>query len=397
MDEGYKKPQVLFIGGFPDKDIENVKGGQISACRAIISSPLSQKVLFVLLDTTQISIPPPGILKRLYNSFARLVKLIRILLFSKIDLVLIFCSGGLSFIEKGIMALISRIFGKTVILSVRSGHFMSNCKKITWRLVAKSLLKIPHVIICQGNNWVNFYKQTFDISENKCFVVPNYLDVRHNLGKTNIRPENSKFIFVFIGWIEKSKGIYDLVDAFKLAGDRLKNCELHCFGSGGEYNRIIEYVKVQGLIDKVKFWGWVEKEELMIKMKDYHALVLPTYREGFPNVIIEAMSIGLPVITTPVGAIPDYLVNNINSILIEPGEAKLLSEAMCRLTYDEELRQLLIANGFKLVNEVFDSEKAWVKMALAINAALLLKGASKMIIPNLFINGESDETINAKP
>ena len=92
-------------------------GGQLHACRTLIDSEINSVVEFILLDSTMISLPPPPVYIRVYFSFQRILKFCYKLLLKKPDVVLIFTSAGLSFLEKGLMVFIAFIFQTRVIIS----------------------------------------------------------------------------------------------------------------------------------------------------------------------------------------------------------------------------------------------------------------------------------------
>ena len=97
-----------------------------------------------------------------------------------------------------------------------------------------------------------------------------------------------------------------------------------------------------------------EKNELYMGCDIF---LLPTYAEGLPNALLEAMSFGLPVITTPVGAIPEVIKDGENGFLIDPGDAKALSDRIITLIEDPGLRETMGKNNIKSINTEFAQEK----------------------------------------
>ena len=88
-----------------------------------------------------------------------------------------------------------------------------------------------------------------------------------------------------------------------------------------------------------KFLGWVNGEQKDKAFKEASIFCLPSYAEGFPMAVLDAWSYGLPVITTPVGGIPDVAVNNENLLVFSPGDIEALADCMERLIADKELYQ----------------------------------------------------------
>jgi len=92
-------------------------------------------------------------------------------------------------------------------------------------------------------------------------------------------------------------------------------------------------------------------------LRAFDVFVLPSVKEGFPWVILEAMAAEIPIVATKVGAIPEIIQDNENGILIEPRNPKAITDAVEKLLKDKELRSRLIINGKKTVVEKFNLNK----------------------------------------
>ena len=93
------------------------------------------------------------------------------------------------------------------------------------------------------------------------------------------------------------------------------------------------------LSGNVRFLGWVGPEQRDQILKEADIFILPSYNEGLPMAILEAMAWGLPIITTPVGGIPEVLIQGQNGLLVEPGNVNQLSKSIQYLMQDMALRQ----------------------------------------------------------
>jgi len=121
---------------------------------------------------------------------------------------------------------------------------------------------------------------------------------------------------IFIGNIIKTKGIVELVDAAKTLLDNNKNLSFHIVGEGIEKLKLEQSIATLGLSSSIKFYGAINHDQISNLLHDADLLVLPSYREGVPNVIMEALACGLPVVATKVGGIPE-VVNSSNGILLD--------------------------------------------------------------------------------
>jgi len=179
------------------------------------------------------------------------------------------------------------------------------------------------MIICLSEYWKQFFKDNF--SPKKIEIVPNIIDYPIMMKKNN---QWGKIIFLFLGLIGDRKGLFDVIEVIKNDIDVFDNkIELIIGGNG-------EVVKLQKIIEKyqigniVKFVGWVQHETKVQYLQDSDVYILPSYNEGLPVSILEAMSYGKPIISTNVGGIPEIVKNNENGFLINPGNFEQIESSI---------------------------------------------------------------------
>jgi glycosyltransferase involved in cell wall biosynthesis len=141
---------------------------------------------------------------------------------------------------------------------------------------------------------------------------------------------------LFVGRLIKEKGIFELLEAMI---DILKqvDCHLLIVGNGEEKEEIIRRIKNAKLENSVSLLGYMDSEKLYQVYQESTIFILPSYREGFPTAITEAMNFGLPIITTPVGGIPDHLQDGVNALFIKPKDPEVIANAVIRLLKDPKL------------------------------------------------------------
>lgn len=142
---------------------------------------------------------------------------------------------------------------------------------------------------------------------------------------------------IFVGGLDPfRKGIYDILKALPMVIGACKNI---CFTFGGDNVRDALDNSLDSLFTRwVSFRGWVSEAEKVALYRAADLLLLPSYEEGLPYVIVEAMAARLPIISTPVGAIPEVIEEGINGFLINPGDYQALARRIVRLCRGEELR-----------------------------------------------------------
>ncbi len=99
----------------------------------------------------------------------------------------------------------------------------------------------------------------------------------------------------------------ELIEGFNQIKDQYPNLHLVYAGSGIMHNKLIQYVSAHNLIERVTFLGNVAHDELPAWLSNATALCLPSYNEGVPNVVLESMAAGTPVLATSVGGIPEVV------------------------------------------------------------------------------------------
>lgn len=342
---------VVYVGAKPDFK-NNHAGGQSTASQGLIEYAHANDINLTIIDSAQESFPRPTMNQRIKKALVRLADLIKVLRKQKVDKVIIFCSGGFSFYEKSSLALISVIFGVKTLLFVRSGHFMTECSQSkVKRLIATLLLKIPHQIGAQGESWKAFYRQ-LGVPDEKIMIVRNWLPDSRYIAKSPkryIENKKQKLTYIFVGWVVKSKGIYELVQAVGQS-DVLKKCRFIVAG-GGESLDDVENLIQKEKIGCIELLGWQTPEQIDELLQDAHVFVLPSYAEGFPNALLEALSQGLPAVVTSVGSIPDSAIDGKNAELVEPKNSHSLRVALEKFYYSPELIEQYSQKSLSIVTE----------------------------------------------
>ena len=128
-----------------------------------------------------------------------------------------------------------------------------------------------------------------------------------------------------------------------------------------------------GIADHVELLGWVRGEDKERLLATAVLYVLPSYNEGLPVSVLEAMAAGLPILTTPVGGIPEAVTDGVEGFLVEPGDVRTLADRLERLLADADLaRRMGVAARHKV--EAAFSANAVVPQLEAMYAAMGLHG-----------------------
>lgn len=171
--------------------------------------------------------------------------------------------------------------------------------------------------------------------------------------------KDSNFVFSFIGRIVEDKGIIELLEAFENVQKRYINTHLIIAGPFEEdsekfNSRIINRFKI---IPNIHWMGFVSDIRPILVASN--VLVLPSYREGFPNVVIQAGAMDLPCVVTDISGCNEIIKNDINGLIVPPKNVYALENALLELIIDDEKRKLLAQNARPLIVERYEQQKVW--------------------------------------
>lgn len=319
-----RKKKVLFVGSFKNGSETGHVGGQMFACTSLINSSLNDEIDWVKIDTTASTNKHRSKVERSIGAAKRIVFFLFAMLFRNIDSVLIFCSRGASFREKGLMIRLAKNFGKKTILAPRSGLLIDDFDKSSgFKNFGQKVFDACDIIICQGRFWERYFNTQFSGLTEKTVVVHNWIKKRDN---EKVIKSGKRMKIVFLGWIDQNKGVFDLINvAYEL---RSLDIEWHLAGNGKDYEEVAQMVSTYKMEEYFKLLGWVhgdEKDKLLVSSDVF---ILPSYREGLPNSMLEAMMYSLCTIVSDVGAVSDIIEDTVNGYLIEPGNVDSIKSAV---------------------------------------------------------------------
>jgi len=172
-------------------------------------------------------------------------------------------------------------------------------------------------------------------------IIPNGIDLKRfeNLD----RKKGDKFSIMTVARLEKVKGVAYLIRA--MTGLQFSNFELLIIGAGSEKRNLEELAEKLGLKDKVRFLGEIPNEKIPSYLTLADCFVLPSLREGFGIVVLEAQAAGVPVIGTKVGGILDLIEDGKTGILVRSGSSEDISQAISRVYANLDFSRSLVQNA----------------------------------------------------
>lgn len=153
------------------------------------------------------------------------------------------------------------------------------------------------------------------------------------------------------------KHVLEAIHAFVEVHDMYSDWELELVGSGVLDNECRELIKKLDAQEYIHFYGWVEKNQVPKITRKWKYGLLPSDHEGLPNSMIELMGIGVPFIATPVGGIPDILMDNINGFILDGATVAAVRKGLERAMSAQNYVQLS-ESAFASIKERFSLESA---------------------------------------
>ena len=156
----------------------------------------------------------------------------------------------------------------------------------------------------------------------------------------------------YIGRLSEEKGTPNFVKAIPEISKEKDNLEFLIGGDGQLCDKIKKHLDENNLNDKVKLTGWINHDELPDYLNELKLVVLPSYTEGLPNIMLEAMACGTLVLATPVGAIPDVITDGGTGFIMENNSPACIAENVMRALEHSDLERI-VENARALVEREF--------------------------------------------
>jgi glycosyltransferase involved in cell wall biosynthesis len=364
------KKKILMLGKLPPPYM-----GPSVATEIILNSSLKNKFDLIHLDTkANESLLTLGkwSLKKIITNNRIYFKMWKMVSKNKPDLVWIPISQTtVGFIKDSVFIIISRLFGRKVILHLRGSDFknwMQNKASFFTKLYVKRVLKSTQGIIVLGNNIRHLFENYFP--PGKIFVVPNGADYEIPVMEKNPgRPVK----IIYLGNLQQSKGIEDVLDALVILKNRFqKKFEAAVIGAWRNENTKNSCLsKIEQHKLPVTFYPpQINKEKLTHLASSGIFVFTPREPEGHPWVIVEAMAAGLPIISTDKGAIIESVLHGKNGFIVEPAHPEQIADKLNLLIEDAGLRKKMAQESRRLYLENFTEQKMVERLARSFNTVL---------------------------
>jgi glycosyltransferase involved in cell wall biosynthesis len=222
--------------------------------------------------------------------------------------------------------------------------------------VVRRMLTWPDLVVVLSREQLEAFRRA--APEQAVEMVPNGIDcapyVRHH--RSAAEPD-APLRLIYMGRLVAGKGLLETIEGLRLARSRGVNARLVIAGNGPEEPRLRQYTREAGLAREVSFVGAAYGEHKAQLLAQADALALPSYTEGLPYALLEAMAAGVVPIVTPVGAIPDVVTDGEHGLLVAPRDAESIAQAIAALAADRARLTRMSAASRKHVATAYSVER----------------------------------------
>lgn len=267
------------------------------------------------------------------------------------DVIHMTTSGSLAIIRDILLLKAAKKHGIPTVYHIRFGKTeeMAQSNSRLWRLFLKAMRTADAVLTIDKKTYCAVKKYVHCAN---VFLVPNPI----NTAKLPKLKDEPKKQIVFLGWVVPTKGVSELVEAWNTVGTEYPDYKLLIIGQSSP--KYLEELKNSIKADNIAFSGEMSHENAMKSVAESEVFILPSYTEGFPNAVVEAMALKKTVIASAVGAIPEMLGDDCG-ILIEPKSSEEIASALRKTLPDRELRERISANALSKVNSEYKIETVY--------------------------------------
>jgi glycosyltransferase involved in cell wall biosynthesis len=268
----------------------------------------------------------------------------------------------LSLFRKGAVIVTCRALGVPAVLHLHAAqlhHFYGGLPR-PLQALTRWVFSLPASVVVLGSAARKFVIEDLDVEPGRVDIVIN--GVPEPTHARRIAGESAMQRVLFLGNLSERKGVSDLLLALALPGLDTAKLEVTLAG-GGDVGAYEAKARQLGIGSFVRFAGWSDQQQVARLMARADVLVLPSYDEGLPLVILEALANGVAVVCSSVGEIPSVLTDGTNACFVQPGDVAGIAAGLRRVLQDGELRAVLERNGRALYEQKFSIARFFSSVA----------------------------------
>ena len=242
-------------------------------------------------------------------------------------------------------------------LSYKESHgkrLFSSAFSTILNLLERANFSLSDMLIVQSESAVEFlnldrYKQKL-VTTGARYIDKDLFQIKKEL-------RERKNLVGYIGRLGEEKGVMNFVKAIPLILERQDNLKFFLGGHGPLRERIEDKLRNSNIDQKVELTGWISHDKVVDYLNELKLLVLPSYTEGLPTIVLEAMACGTPVLATPVGGIPDVIKDEETGFILGDNSPECIAENVMRVLNHSNLEEI-VKNAGELIEREYTYEAA---------------------------------------
>jgi glycosyltransferase involved in cell wall biosynthesis len=261
----------------------------------------------------------------------------------------------LSLIRDYVIVIIAQLKRKPIILHIHGGKYLNQCSPnwFYYHLIFHLLCIAKKIIVLSIIEKDQLCKMFPSINKNKVIPIPNAILVSNTLKEKNYR---GKLKLIFIGRIVRDKGFPEIEKSLETLLKNGIEYEYSLCGVGNYINSFYNNISKE-LKRKIRYYGIVSGENKYDVLSDSHIFILPSYFEGLPLSLIEAMGAGIVPICTPAGSIPGVISDKENGFLVPFHDEDSIVEIIMQLDKDRETMKKISVNAHEHIKENYSIDR----------------------------------------
>jgi glycosyltransferase involved in cell wall biosynthesis len=262
-----------------------------------------------------------------------------LILLGRVDVLHVHLAHGGSVVRKSLPLATARLRGTATVVHEHSYDFagwFDGLPRWGRALVRRGVAADVWLVL--ATHHVSDFGERLRMDQRSIRVLHNPVVVPPDAATSAPTPVGGTVRAVSLGRLGRRKGSYDIVRAAALLPDHVRARLRVVLAGDGDVDEVRAEIAATGVDDVVEVRGWQGPAERDILMRTSQVFVLPSYEEGLPMAMLEAMAHGLAPIVSPVGGIPNVVTDGVEGLLVEPGDAEALGTALRRMVEDDDLR-----------------------------------------------------------
>lgn len=240
------------------------------------------------------------------------------------------------------IVLLTKLMRKPYIVHLHAASEESLFEK-TPAWLTRLIFLLSYRVVVLSDSWATTVKK--HIPDARITIIHNPVTIPSLSGP---KPAEARTVILFAGKLEPRKGYIDFLDAAANVLMRFPDVEIRLVGNG-EIEQATRHARHLGIERSVTFTGWVNAEQMQDHFRAASIFCLPSYNEGLPMAVLEAMSYSLPVVVTPVGGLPELISHGRNGLFAEVGNVDSITEQLLLLLRQPSLGTVIGINASQTI------------------------------------------------